>query len=420
MHPLDDTALSHAGDGDPGWRAELRRVGWEAFQSGAMPSPRDELWRYVELDFDLHDQSLATTEGAVAGDDLGSTISVAGALRVVDGVAVTPGGGPLVSLRSAAADDLAALHSAAVAATPPSLDLFAAGQAAFGGDGAFLHMEKGTAEASPFYVDLVAASPGVSFPAVWVEMEEGASASLVVHLRSSGSPGATVVPQIAVHLGANSRLQLTVVQNLSYRDRSISHARIVTDRDASIELCEVGVGGSLARLHLMANLVGDGSSANVLGAYFGEEQQTIDYRYFMNHIGRSTRSNMFLKGAVEDDAVSVFSGLIRIEETGQKTEAFQTNRNLLLSDGATAQSVPNLEILANDVKCGHASSVGPLDDEQRYYLMSRGLDRQRADRLQVRGFFEEVLARIPQRSIVPTVREWINRKFVLAQQEGRV
>jgi Fe-S cluster assembly protein SufD len=140
----------------------------------------------------------------------------------------------------------------------------------------------------------------------------------------------------------------------------------------------------------------------------------------MNHIGRNTRSDMFLKGAVEDEAVSVFTGMIRIEETGQKTEAFQTNRNLLLSDGATAQSVPNLEILANDVKCGHASSVGPLDDEQRYYLMSRGLDRRRADRLQVRGFFEEVLARIPQRSIVPTVRSWINGKYVSAQEAGRV
>ena len=125
----------------------------------------------------------------------------------------------------------------------------------------------------------------------------------------------------------------------------------------------------------------------MVGAYFGEQHQILDYRYFMRHVGTNTRSDMFLKGAVEDQARSVFTGMIRIEETGHKTEAFQTNRNLILSDGASAQSVPNLEILANDVRCGHGSTVGPLDAEQRYYLMSRGLAPERADRLQVRGFF---------------------------------
>ena len=112
--------------------------------------------------------------------------------------------------------------------------------------------------------------------------------------------------------------------------------------------------------------------------------------------------------------------MIRIDETAQRTDAFQTNRNLILSDGAAAQSVPNLEILANDVRCGHGSTVGPLDDEQRYYLMSRGLDRKRSDRLQVRGFFEQVLSRFPEASIAAPVREAINAKYVAAQREGRV
>jgi Fe-S cluster assembly protein SufD len=420
MLPLREMTLSHVGDGDPPWRSELRGEGHEAFRSGSMPSPRHEQWRYIDLGFDLNDLRLASADGTVEPDPLTAAADAVESLQVVDGV-TGPGGSRLRSLRLASKEDADVARAASVAATPVSLDLFAAAHAAFGGDGALLHMAKRDIEPAPFYVDVVAASEGVSFPAIWVEMEEGSSASLVVHLRSSGDHGAaTVVPQFAAHIGPNARLQLTIVQNLSYRDRAIAHARLVADRDASIGLFEVGVGGSLARLHLTVDLEGDGSHASVLGAYFGEESQTIDYRYFMNHIGRNTRSDMFLKGAVEDEAVSVFTGMIRIEETGQKTEAFQTNRNLLLSDGATAQSVPNLEILANDVKCGHASSVGPLDDEQRYYLMSRGLDRRRADRLQVRGFFEEVLARIPQRSIVPTVRSWINGKYVSAQEAGRV
>ena len=112
--------------------------------------------------------------------------------------------------------------------------------------------------------------------------------------------------------------------------------------------------------------------------------------------------------------------MIRIEEGAQRTNAFQTNRNLILSEGATAQSVPNLEILANDVKCGHGSTVGPLDEEQRYYLMSRGLDRPRSERLQVRGFFEQALAKFPEQSVVGPIRGWMNHKFVAAQEEGRV
>ena len=140
----------------------------------------------------------------------------------------------------------------------------------------------------------------------------------------------------------------------------------------------------------------------------------------MNHIGTNTRADMFLKGAVEDSALSVFTGMIRIEKTGQKTESFQTNRNLILSEGAAAQSVPNLEILANDVKCGHGSSVGPLDADQRYYLRSRGLTSDRADRLQVQGFFEEVVSLFPHKDLAATLRKRINAKYVTAQEEGRV
>jgi Fe-S cluster assembly protein SufD len=128
---------------------------------------------------------------------------------------------------------------------------------------------------------------------------------------------------------------------------------------------------------------------------------------------------MFLKGAVEDEAHSVFTGLIRIEEEAQKVNAYQTNRNLVLGDAAGAESVPNLEILANDVKCGHASTVGPLDEEQRYYLMSRGLDRVRSDRLQVRGFFEEALGRMPHPELNDAIRVAVNEKYVRAQEEGR-
>jgi Fe-S cluster assembly protein SufD len=127
-----------------------------------------------------------------------------------------------------------------------------------------------------------------------------------------------------------------------------------------------------------------------------------------------------LKGAVEDDAQSVFTGLLRIEKDATRTSTFETNRNLVLSENAKAQSVPNLEILCNDVICGHASSVGPLEGEYLYYMQSRGLSRVRAERLLIRGFFQEVIDRLPVEGLGGPVAEAVFRRFVTAQEEGRV
>ncbi|MGH8947598.1 MAG: SufB/SufD family protein, partial [Acidimicrobiia bacterium] len=176
----------------------------------------------------------------------------------------------------------------------------------------------------------------------------------------------------------------------------------------------------LGRLDLGVSLVGDGSSSEVVGLYFGEGEQTLDYRMVIDHQGRSTSSDVFLKGAVEDDAQSVFTGLLRIEKDAARTSTFETNRNLVLSENAKAHSVPNLEILCNDVICGHASSVGPLESEHLYYLMSRGLTRERAERLLIRGFFQQVIDRLPIEGLGEPVSDEVFRRFVAAQEEGRV
>jgi Fe-S cluster assembly protein SufD len=129
---------------------------------------------------------------------------------------------------------------------------------------------------------------------------------------------------------------------------------------------------------------------------------------------------VFLKGALEDDSQSVFTGLLRIEKDARKTSTFETNRNLVLSENAKAHSVPNLEILCDDVVCGHASSVGPLDEGLLYYLQSRGLRKQRAERLLIRGFFTEVIDRLPIDGIAKPVSDEVFSRFVQAQVEGRL
>ncbi len=428
MLTLDRGTLDLANRTAPDWVRELRTRGFEAYESLPMPSETEEVWRYVDLDFDVAGFGLPDAPGEPLPSDepLAEAMGDApGRAAVVDGfttVTEHDAGENVVfaSLDSATVDHEGLLRGALGQGVPPSIDKFAALHHAFSRDGVFLYVPKGKAIPGDFHVDLQATGPGLSLPRVTVVVEEGAEAGMVVSLRSPEGADCLVVPQIEVSVRDNARFRLTTFQELGRASRSIAQQRLVAGRDATVRFGEVGLGARLSRLHLTVDLMGRGSNADISGAYFGDGDQILDYRYFMNHAAPNTDSDMFLKGAVEDRAVSVFTGLIRIEEEAQKTNAFQTNRNLVLSGEAMANSVPNLEILANDVRCGHGSTMGPLDAEQRYYLMSRGLDRPRADRLQVRGFFEQAVRRLPAGELGPVVRKRLNAKFVAAQEEGRV
>ncbi len=428
MLTLDRGTLDLANREAPDWVRELRTRGFEAFEALPMPSEKEEVWRYVDLGFDM--DAFGLPDGP--GDPLPSDEPLAEAMgdapgraAVVDGFtagADHDAGGDLVlaSLQRAARDHENLLRGAYGQGVPARLDKFSALHHAFSRDGVFLYVPKGKAVPGDFHVDLQATGPGLSLPRVTVVVEEGAEAGMVISLRSPEGADCLVIPQIEVSVRDNARFRLTTFQEAGRATRSIAQQRLMAGRDATVRFGEVGLGARLSRLHLTVDLLGRGSNAHISGAYFGDGDQILDYRYFMNHAAPNTDSDMFLKGAVEDRAVSVFTGLIRIEEEAQKTNAFQTNRNLVLSSDAMANSVPNLEILANDVRCGHGSTMGPLDAEQRYYLMSRGLDRARADRLQVRGFFEQAVQRLPAGELADVVRKRLNAKFVAAQEEGRV
>ena len=415
MLPLEISTIERASAAEPKWLQARKREAFDVFQRLDLPSEHEEVWRYVDLDIDLDDFGIPVANGAVAVPP--SDVSKA---SVVDGTVVEAGGVArrLVDAMADAPDRLEAIYGAAI---PMDHDIFTAAHHAFASDAVVISVPRGAALTEAVGVAVRAETDrGMSFPHVLVDVADGAQASVVVEYSSPHDRAALVAPHLEAVTGTNANLALTIVQSWGYGTTALSQSHITVGRDSSVTLAEAGLGGSLARLHLTVDLEGQGSSAKVLGAYFGEKDQVLDYRYLMRHVGENTRSDMFLKGAVEDEALSVFTGLIRIEEFAQRTDAYQTNRNLILSDGAAAQSVPNLEILANDVRCGHGSTVGPLDGEQRYYLMSRGLDRKRADRLQVHGFFEEVLAQFPAAHVADPVRDAINAKYVAAQDEGRV
>jgi Fe-S cluster assembly protein SufD len=382
-------------------------LSYSAFESMEHPSPTEEDWRYVDVPSDLAERAIPEGAGAepTTSQYAAALGDVAGRASIVDGYVSGVDGSNITAFDSA---DLSPFIRNAPA------DRFAAAARAFGGDGVVVAAGRGEAVTHPVYVSIEAAThDSLSIPRVLVAGGEASAVEVVIEQRSADGIDALVLPDIEVVAAAAARVSVTVIQTWGDATTAVGRHRLRAGRDGFVGLAEAAYGSRFSRLHLTVDLEGQGADARITGAYFGDTDQTLDYRYFMNHVGPNTTSEMFLKGAVAGHARSVFTGLIRIEPEGQGTNAHQTNRNLVLSDDAEAHSVPNLEILANDVRCGHGSAVGPLDEEQRYYLMSRGLPRGRADRLQVLGFFEEALQRFPQQQIEPMLRNSAMAKYDL-------
>jgi Fe-S cluster assembly protein SufD len=198
------------------------------------------------------------------------------------------------------------------------------------------------------------------------------------------------------------------VQNLSRETWHFAshHARV--ERDAELDWVAGGFGSKKGKVRIQNDLAGEGGTSRVTGAYFTDGEQHLDYDTFQEHIAPNTTSDFAFKGALRDTSTAVWRGMIRVEPDAQKTNAYQENRNLMLSPTTHAVPIPGLEIMANDVRCTHGATVGRVDREQLFYLMARGLPRPEAERLIVRGFFEDVLARVelePVRQALATALE---------------
>lgn len=411
--------------GGPSWLEERVANAVEAAARLSVPDRKDEAWKYVDLPDELADWPTAAggASGEPEGVFLEGVTDRAGSVHLVDGRLVdktlNADKAVLLSIADGLAKDEPALEKSYLAAIPPDRDLFSAQHQAAAPDGVVLRLPAGFVDERPFVLDLEAvATESVSYPHVVIEAEAGSEATVILNARSAvGSR--LVVPQISTTVGSGANLTVTRAQHLGPETFELGYHRVLLDRDATVRLGDVGLGGAISRLDLTVDLAGRGSSFEMMGAYFGDRRQIMDYRVIINHRSPNTSSNVFLKGAVEDAAESVFSGLLKIFPDASKVSAFETNRNLVLSEDAKAHSVPNLEILCDDVICGHGSTVGPLEADHIYYLMSRGLPRDRAERLLVRGFFEEIIQAIPAVLAEPT-RNAFNAKFVAAQEEGRL
>jgi Fe-S cluster assembly protein SufD len=275
-------------------------------------------------------------------------------------------------------------------------DKFTAHNAASWRNGLLVRVPKGVVIEQPLYVRIANSIDGGSlFWRLLVVAEEGSRFTLIEEY-SSSSPDLAAYSNAAVELFVErgAKLEYVSLQNLSRETWHFAthHARV--EQDAELDWVAGGFGSKKGKTRIQNDLAGQGATSRVTGAYFADGEQHLDYDTFQEHIAPHTTSDFAFKGALRDNATTVWRGMIRVEQTAQRTNAYQENRNLLLSSEAHADSIPGLEILANDVRCTHGATLGQVDRDQLFYLMSRGLSRSEAERLIVRGFFQDVLDRI--------------------------
>ena len=416
MTAFDGESLKKLQDSVPSWRSSQMEAAFEVFETLDEPTGAEEDWRYV--DFDLPFSTLSPVVEAGARLDPGPFIesleASSGHVLIIDGQVIDAQSDGAEVRRLADVDEQDTV-------VPVDHNKLAAAHTAFANDGIYIEVPEGRAVGAPLVVEVQGVTEDTaSFPHISVKVGTNAEVGVLVVYRSAPGHRLLMVPEVDLDIAAGGNLRFVAVQNLDHAGSNVVHQRVRIGRDGNSRTGEVGLGGDLVRLDLAVSLEGDGASSEVVGLYFGEGSQTLDYRVVVNHSGRNTTSDVFLKGALEDDSQSVFTGLLRIEKDARKTSTFETNRNLVLSENAKAHSVPNLEILCDDVVCGHASSVGPLDEGLLYYLQSRGLRKQRAERLLIRGFFTEVIDRLPIDGIAKPVSDEVFSRFVQAQVEGRL
>ncbi len=439
------TADRAASLGGPAWLKRRRTHAFEELAAMPMPSEKEEVWRYTPIDElrldefspsggkDLGTLGSMFLEGVVADlPELAALVTaVDGHLVAVDrfglpesvgiggvdvlgdeeGVLgrVLAGGDALVRLNDAFHPDVVVLDvPARVVLDAPVVVVHWCTTAPPGPT---------TAPPGPGRPDALAPAEGrpASFPRTVVRLGEGSSGQVVEIV--AGPPGGglgLVVPVTELSASDGSQLSYAALQVLGTDAWHLSRVAATAGRDATLRTFTVGLGGAYDRSRTDALADGTGSSTELRSAYLGTGSQVHDVRTLQDHAAPHTTSDLLCKGAVSGTSRSVYSGLIRVRRGAVRTNAFQTNHNLVLGQGAHADSVPNLDIEENDVRCSHASSVGPVDEDQRYYLESRGIPPTRAEQLIVLGFFDDIVQRSPVPALIPRLRREVGLRLEAA------
>lgn len=398
--------------GEPDWLRDRRLEAFKAFSDLEWPHRKMEDWRHTNPSRIDNERPVATEAGEApgrsrlltnAGELAGNAIVVDGAVVAADVEADAAAQGVVVAdLSTAAAGDQAAVvreHLGTVVGTDTTYEALAL--AAFTGS-VLVHVPANVAVAEPIAVTIHATAEQAFVPRVLVVL--GTHAEAKVYIDHTGTGASTVVGAVEVVVGDGARADVVTAQDWGDAVDHVATHKGRALRDATYRHLEVTLGGKTVYLRPDVRLDGEGAAGELLGVYFTDEGQHFHHRSLIHHNASHTTSHSVYKGALQGRSNAVWYGNIRIEPHAKGTTSDETNRNLVLSDGARADTIPWLEILTSDVVgCGHHSSVGQLDEQHLFYLESRGIPRAHAVRMLVYGFFSEVTDRIDMPGVTQTV-----------------
>lgn len=420
---IDSVRQLSAARKEPDWLLERRLHAWQVFEDLPMPTRQDEEWRRTDISkLRLNELAPFAPADAQVQSPLRLNGSKAGVLSQSNSVTVEQslsdelkGQGVIFTDLDTAVRDHPELVRPYLSteAIPAEAGKFQALNAALWSGGVFLYVPKGVQFEMPVRALYGLTAPGSGlFTHTLIVLEAGARASFIEEYASEGIDRQTLnAGAVEVFLRQDAHLTFITLQEWMGNVIDISTQRALLDRDATIDWLVVGMGEGLTKTNIESALRGPGANSQMLGILWGYGKQLTDYHTVQDHIAPHTTSDLLYKSALTDEARSVFSGRIRVDKGAQGTDAYQANRNILLSEKASAFPSPNLEIEANEVRCTHGATVGKVDQDQLFYLMSRGIPLDVATRIVVEGFYEDVLQREPVASIRDNLRDLIARKL---------
>ena len=399
---------------EPAWLRERRLAAWNLYEQMPTPTPRERAWKYTDitrLDFDQFSPFAASSTAPDAESRLRGYVedreTRAGLIVQHDSEASHA---ELQSELAARGVIFCGLDEAVqkypdlvrdnfmTTCIPASTSKLAALHAAFWSGGVLVHVPRNVEITLPLYSAFWAQAAGLAaFPHVVIVAERNSRVTLVDEYASPSRQGIALSDAVAeIFVGDGAQVRYVNLQRWDTGTYHFSTQRALLGRDAVLRYVTVGLGARLSKVTNEAILEGAGSNSEMLGLFFGEKGQKFDAITLQDHRGPRTTSDLLYKSALRDRAQSIYYGLVRVGPEARGSDANQENRNLLLSDQAKADSDPVLEILTSEVvRCAHGATVGPVDEEQLFYLQCRGLPHNEAERLLVAGFFTGVIQRVP-------------------------
>ncbi len=412
---------------------EFRRRAWEQFDRLPMPATTEEAWRRTDLRglaadglrvpaanayLDLAPLPDQLLRPMADGEHAGEVILMPGGVKTRLADELVQKGVVFTDIRTAEQRYSAILDRfMAKAMVKPEAGKFAALSLALANTGMLLYIPRGVVIDQPLHSLLWAPGVGLAHISnVLVWLEDGASATLVHESASPTEDGQAMhAGTVEIYVGKDANLRFVELQSFGEHMYNFTHERVQVEDNGNLDWVFGAIGGRLTKNFSDLDLLGRGATGRMSGFYFTEHNQHLDYDSQQNHLAPNTTSDLLFKGALIDQSRAVWQGMIYVAPQAQKADGYQANRNLILSSKAHADSIPGLEILADDVRCTHGATVGKIDNEQVFYLRSRGIEKVEAERLIVEGFFEPIMQRIPFEGVRQRFQDAIHAKMASYQ-----